>query len=61
MESFGVPFVKKETVGISWLDGARKHEYKYLNGFLRDLEKKSGKMDYRKRWEMYVNTLDFVY
>jgi len=61
MEASGVPFVKPEKTDLSWLDGARKHEYRYLNGFLRNLEKRTGKMDYRKRWEMYVNTLDFVY
>ena len=61
MEASGVPFVKPEKTDLSWLDGARKHEYQYLNSFLRDIETKSGKMDYKRRWEMYVNTLDFVY
>ncbi len=44
-----------------WLESALKEEFTYLSQFLDHIQKGYQKMPYRKRWKMYVDTLDHVF
>ncbi len=44
-----------------WVNSSYKEEVRYLVRFLDDIESGNGKVDYRKRWEMYVETLEHVF
>lgn len=46
---------------LDFIDKSLKEELKYLRKFLEDIQQGKGKMAYKRRWEMYVNTLDHVY
>lgn len=61
-ESSGLSdFIEVDKEELKWVDSALREETKYLLKFLQDVATSQGKMDYLKRWEMYVNTLDHVY
>ncbi len=44
-----------------WLESALKEEFTYLSQFLDDIQKGYQKMPYRRRWQMYVDTLEHVF
>jgi hypothetical protein len=46
---------------LSWLKGARAEEYKYLSGFVDDLDSDEGAMDYETRMGMYADTLAGIF
>ncbi len=54
-------YVELEDRDYRWVDSSLKQELKYLRQFLDDIEGGRGRMDYRRRWRMYVDTLDHVF
>lgn len=61
-QSSGVSdFINKPQKKKDWVEKSLKHELKFVKKFLDDIEIGRGRMDYKKRWSMYVNTLDHVY
>ncbi len=46
---------------LEWLESAYREEVGYLKRFLDDVDAGRGAMDYRKRWRMYVDTLEHVF
>lgn len=61
-ESSGMSdWVELTSRDMEWLESAYREEVKYLRRFLNDMETGEGTMDYRKRWRMYVDTLEHVF
>ena len=46
---------------LAWLKGDQAEEFKYLKGFVADMEAGEGTMDYEDRLGLYVNTLDSIF
>lgn len=60
-DASGLNFVKLPKEDLDWLKRARQSDYKFLDKFADDVVSKSGKMSYKSRASMYIDTIDSTF